>query len=242
MNKIYVALFLIFAQFVFGQSTNIGDAQNARKSSLSNVPPTNVVDNSNKTLDDSTLVIDGSYKDFVEQTKDMDVKHNPLNLIIYRPENKYELNDIRAFIQIFDLNGNEVTYDKSICNATYEWVNWTSDLRKIYKSNPTNFVTVFQRPYQGQIKHYKKKYFISGNMAMHLSLKKGKYIIKFITPISDQNMFTYYDNSKPFDWTSNELLYDTNNPAFVIFLSPRFNDSGYYAGNWELSYNAPKWW
>ena len=66
----------------------------------------------------------------------MKANHNSSSLIIYRPENTNQLNEIRCFFKLEDMNGNDVTYEKSICSATYEWVTWRSDLSKITKKNP----------------------------------------------------------------------------------------------------------
>ena len=40
----------------------------------------------------SAQPLPGSYYDFLEQTENMEVKPNPATLIIYRPENKGEMN------------------------------------------------------------------------------------------------------------------------------------------------------
>ena len=119
----------------------------------------------------------GSYYDFLNQTESMPVKPNPSTLIIYRPENKEPLNEIRCFLKIEDDKGNDVTYDSSICTATYEWINWRSDLTYITKIDATYFTSIFQRPYQGTVKNYQHTYYLSGGMATHLNLKKGKYKI-----------------------------------------------------------------
>ena len=66
----------------------------------------------------------GSYYDFIEQTENMEVKPNPATLIIYRPENKGQMNEIRCFLRIQNEEGKDVTYNKDFCTATYEWVNW----------------------------------------------------------------------------------------------------------------------
>lgn len=49
-----------------------------------------------------------------------DVKHNPWELIIYRPENSSNLNEIRCWLKIEDEEGNDVLGTKA--TATYEWV------------------------------------------------------------------------------------------------------------------------
>ena len=193
-------------------------------------------------LDLFSQPLPGSYYDFIEETENMVVKPNPATLIIYRPENRGEMNDIRCFIQIQDENETDVTYNKEILTATYEWVSWRSDLTYITKKDARNFFSVFQKPYQGKVQNYRKSYYLSGGMAMHLNLKKGKYKITVYTKVKDQNMFTYSTDTKPFDWQSNTLFYDTENPTNVIFVSPTFTDNGFYAGGWKIDYFAPEYW
>lgn len=184
--------------------------------------------------------IPGSYYDFIEQTQNMKANHNSSSLIIYRPENTNQLNEIRCFFKLEDMNGNDVTYEKSICSATYEWVTWRSDLSKITKKNPKELSYVFERNNQGEVLKYQKRYFLSGGIAMHLNLKKGKYRISVYTPIENQNGFKYSTDTKSFEWKSNSFFYDTENPTKVIFVSPTFTENGFYAGGWKIDYKAPK--
>ena len=184
----------------------------------------------------------GSYYDFIEQTENMEVKPNPATLIIYRPENKGQMNEIRCFLRIQDEEGKDVTYNKDFCTATYEWVNWRSDLTYITKKDARNFFSVFQKQYQGKVQNYKKSYYLSGGMATHLNLKKGKYKITVYTPVENQNMFTYSTETKPFEWKSNTFEYNTENPTNVIFVSPTFTENGFYAGGWKIDYFAPEHW
>lgn len=159
--------------------------------------------------------VPGSYYDFVEATKDMPVQHDKTKLIIYRQENNGEMNDIRCFLRLEDENGNDVTY--TAATATYEWMNIPD------KAN-----------------NYKKTYYLSGGMAMHLSLKPGKYKISFYTPTDKQNNFTYpVAGTKPFEWKSNVFEYNTENPAKVIFLTATTSDNGFYNGGWFIHYKAP---
>ena len=46
--------------------------------------------------------------------------------------------------RIFVEEGKDVTYNKDFCTATYEWVNWRSDLTYITKKDARNFFSVFQ--------------------------------------------------------------------------------------------------
>lgn len=157
----------------------------------------------------------GSYYDFIDATKDMPVGHDKTSLIIYRPDNLPVLNDIRCFLRLEDEEGKDVTY--TACTATYEWMS-TPDI----------------------IRNYKHTYFLSGGMAMHLKLKKGRYKISLYTPVDQQNNFTYAEaDVKPFQWESNTFEYNTENPTKVIFVTPTRNDNGFYNGGWIIDYKAP---
>ncbi len=160
--------------------------------------------------------VPGSYYDFIDATKDLPAGHDKTSLIIYRPDNIGVLNDIRCFLRLEDEQGNDVTY--TAATATYEWV-----------SIPD------------RINNYKKKYYLSGGMAMHLKLKKGHYKISLYTPVDQQNNFTYAEaDVKPFQWESNVFEYNTENPTKVIFVSPTRNDNGFYNGGWVIDYRAGK--
>ena len=158
--------------------------------------------------------VPGSYYDFVDATKDMPAGHDKTALIIYRPDNIGVLNDIRCFLRIEDEKGKDITYDKKYITATYEWV-----------SIPD------------RANNYKKKYYLSGGMAMHLKLKKGRYKISLFTPVDQQNNFIYPQvDTKPFQWESNVFEYNTENPTKVIFVTPTRNDNGFYNGGWVIDY------
>lgn len=142
--------------------------------------------------------------------------HNPWDLIIYRPENSSQMNDIRCWIKIEDENGNDVTYS-AVRKATYEWI------------------SIPGVPY-----NYKKTYYLSGGMAMHLNIKPGRYKISFYTP-EDKHQYPEYEYDNDGDWHSNVFEYDTNNPAKVIFVYPTANDNGFYNGGWWIDYRSPKY-
>ena len=164
----------------------------------------------------SAQPVPGSYYDFLDATKELPAGHDKTSLIIYRPDNIGVLNDIRCFLRLENEQGNDVTY--SAATATYEWV-----------SIPD------------RINNYKKKYYLSGGMAMHLKLKKGRYKISLYTPVDQQNNFTYAEaDVKPFQWESNVFEYNTDNPTKVIFVSPTRNDNGFYNGGWVIDYRAGK--
>ena len=158
--------------------------------------------------------VPGSYYDFIDATKDMPAGHDKTSLIIYRPDNVGVLNDIRCFLRLEDENGNDVTY--TACTATYEWMSTPDIIRK-----------------------YKHTYFLSGGMAMHLKLKKGRYKITLYTPTDQQNNFTYAEaDAKPFQWESNVFEYNTENPTKVIFVTPTRNDNGFYNGGWSIDFRS----
>ena len=85
------------------------------------------------------------------------IKHNPWELMIYRPQNNGELNTVRCWIRITDMEDNDVTY--TAVKATYEWV----DIPDV-------------------INYYKSTYYLSGGMSMHFNIKPGKYKIRVYTP------------------------------------------------------------
>lgn len=160
--------------------------------------------------------VPGSYYDFIEATKDMDVGHDKTSLIIYRADNKSTMNDIRCFLKLEDEDGNDVTY--TACTATYEWVRIPN-----------------------VVNQYKKKYYLSGGMAMHLKLKKGVYKISLYTPVDQQANFTYSDPSvEPFQWESNTFTYNTENPTKVIFVYPTYTENGFYSGGWVIDYKEKR--
>lgn len=142
-----------------------------------------------------------------------DVHHNPWSLIIYRSENDSSLNNIRCWIKIEDEEGNDAFSSK--VKASYEWI-----------SIP------------GRLYNYKKTYYLSGGMAMHLNLKSGKYKISVYTPKEE---LAYFSEDAKDEWKSNEFLYDTKNPTKVIFVYPAANENGFYSGEWIVSGYAPKW-
>ena len=174
--------------------------------------------------------IPGSYYDFIDATKALPAGHDKTSLIIYRPDNVGVLNDIRCFLRIEDETGKDITYDSSRITATYEWMSTPDIIRK-----------------------YKHTYFLSGGMAMHLKLKKGRYKISLYTPVDQQNNFVYpesgeeartalqsgvveYSQPQAFQWESNIFEYNTENPTKVIFVTPTRNDNGFYNGGWVIDY------
>ncbi|MBQ3671579.1 MAG: hypothetical protein II921_08915 [Treponema sp.] len=150
-------------------------------------------------------------------------------LIVYRPQNSENINEVRCWIQILDENGADVTYTKA--RAAYAWMD---------------------RP--NTLYWYEKSFYVSGGMACHLYLdsKNGeKYKIRVYTPKKHVENFPIPENLQT-DWDSNEFEYDSNkvnnsaegnyNPLKVIFVSPTANDNGFYEPKWFIDYKAPEFW
>lgn len=155
---------------------------------------------------------------FSSQITSQDVTFPSWELIIYRPQNNGDINDVRCYLRVLDMEDNDVTY--SAIKATYEWI----DIPDIAN-------------------YYRGKYYLSGGMAMHLNLKKGKYKISFYTPSDKTNLFELPEDKKnqAFQWESNTFYYNTENPTKVIFLTPTANTNGFYDGGWWIDYKAPKY-
>lgn len=149
---------------------------------------------------------------FPEKTS---LKFNPWELIIYRPENSEDLNQIRCFLKIQDENGNDITKSEKV-KICYEWV-----------SIP------------GKAYYFKNKIYLSGGMAIHLNLKPGKYNFSVYTPKEEQFYSTIPNKNQ---WESNIFSYSTENPLKVIFVYPEANENGFYTETWKIDYKAPKFW
>lgn len=139
------------------------------------------------------------------------LRHNPWELIIYRPQNTEQMSPVRCWLKIQDLEGNDVTY--TAAKATYEWT-----------SIPD------------KVNYYQKSWWLEGGVAMHLNLKKGRYKFTVSTPSDKQYPYPSKNRS---EWTSNEFIYDTENPAKVIFVYPTADDNGFYNGGWIISAKSP---
>ena len=153
----------------------------------------------------------------VAQNNTTTIKHNPWELIIYRPENNGDLNYVRCWIRLEDAEtGKDVTYTKG--KATYE------------RASIPNVVNNYQRTY-----------YLDGGMAAHFNLKSGKYNITVYTPKDKTEYFTSQNPcNNDGDWTSNTFYYDTNNPTKVIFVVPTADENGFYNGGWYIDYKAPQ--
>lgn len=144
----------------------------------------------------------------------LSVRHAPWSLIIYRPENSKEMNEVRCQLRLIDgETGEDVTY--TTAKANYSWIS---------------------RPKEGI--PYQRTYYLSGGMAMHLLLKPGKYKISFYTQKDRQTDIFSAEQQRQ---ESNEFFYDTGNPAKVIFVSPTANENGFYDGGWFISEKAPRY-
>lgn len=155
-------------------------------------------------------------------------------LIIYRPENRGDMNDVRCWVKIEDEEGNDVTY--TCGTATYEWA-YQSNVSQIDWSK--GFSAVFQKTNRNKVNYYQKTWYLSGGMAMHLNLKPGKYIISVYTPADQHSFVTQLNSTVDGEWKSNTFTYNSENPVNVIFVSPTANDNGFYNGGWYIDYRAP---
>lgn len=164
-----------------------------------------------------------------------DVHFNPWELIIYRPENSELMNDERCWLKFENEEGEDVTYT-AINTAWYEFPE-RNNYKKGYAPGDKYGVTKDNIPREGF--SYKKTYYLSGGMAMHLNIKPGKYKISFYTPIEKQNFIKCQTDHQ---WESNIFEYNTENPLKVIFVSPTANDNGFYNGGWIVDYKAPKYY
>ena len=130
------------------------------------------------------------------------------------------LDEVRCYLKIEDKDGNDVTYDST--RASYEWV---SEHRTLYS--------------------YEKSYYLSGGMAMHLGLPKGKYKLTFYTPVEKQNGYVLPSRNakeKQHEWVSNEYFLDTENRPKIIFVTPTANENGFYNGGWRITNTAPSFY
>lgn len=142
-----------------------------------------------------------------------DIRHNPWELIIYRPENGGDMNDVRCWLKFEDENGNDAT--EKLVKTEYEWASIPGKKHK-----------------------YRRNCFLSGGMAAHLNIKGGKYRISVYTPKDRQYPYNFEEKDI---WMSNTFLYDTENPAKVIFVVPTANENGFYDGGWFIDYKCPEW-
>ncbi len=188
-----------------------------------------------------------------------EVKPNPWSLIIYRPNNIGQMNDIWCWVKLEDFEtGQDVTYSK--VKAKFEWVENTITVERYLnigtpltmqkdgnllqpqnklKLESTLWPTVARlfRPEKiVKLYDYKKTYYLAGGMAMHLNLRPGKYRITVYTPKEKTNLFECENEG---DWLSNEFIYNTENPTNVIFVTPTMNENCFYNGAWQINWKAP---
>ncbi|MGP1588154.1 MAG: hypothetical protein ACTTHG_07435 [Treponemataceae bacterium] len=183
----------------------------------------------------SSLFSQTAEQSFSTDTK-FSVSPNPWSIIIYRPQNNYELNHVKCWITVTDAQtGEDVTYSDKI-KAKYEWVANTQILEN---NEPKSFFTMFKGQLRSFFLNYQKTYWLMGGVAMHLNIKPGKYIFSITTPYDETSLFPIKNSG---DWTSNRLFYDTENPTNVIFVCPSVDENGLYNGGWHIDYFAPKYW
>ena len=149
-------------------------------------------------------------------------------LIVYRPENNEQINEVRCWIQLLDEDGNDVTHTKA--RAAYAWIDQP---KKLYR--------------------YEKSFYVSGGMVCHLYLDSRhgeKYTIRVRTPKAHVQDFPLPERLQV-DWDSNDFVYDSANvrnsaedganPLKVIFVSPTANDNGFYEPRWLIDHRAPRY-
>ncbi len=159
-------------------------------------------------------------------------------LIIYRPQNKGDMNDVRCFLRIEDKDGNDITYSCQ-ASATYEWA-YASNAYK--RDRKKGIASVFTRTNLNTVHYYKNKFYLSGGMAMHLNLKPGVYKISVYTPQETHQYVTELSSIKDGMWDSNRFEYNSENPVNVIFVSPTANENGFYNGGWFIDYKSPSFY
>ncbi len=160
------------------------------------------------------------------------VHPDPWSLIIFRPENPQPMNNVRCWVKLEDAeSGEDVTFTKT--TAKYEWVN---ESIPIEKKNPRSLAAIFRVNRKVRLYDYERSRYLSGGMAMHLNLKKGKYKISVRTPADKAGLCETQNKG---DWESNEFFYDTDNPTNVIFVTPTVNDNGFFNGGWHVDYRSP---
>ena len=155
------------------------------------------------------------FSPFLVLSEKTSLHFNPWELIIYRPENTQNLNQIRSYLKICDQNGNDITFSKKI-KISYEWVTIPD------KAN-----------------YFKNKVYLSGGMAIHLNLPNGKYFFSVYTPKDEHYEFPSENQG---EWRSNVFEYDTAHPLKAIFVFPVANENGFYTGEWKIDYKAPKFY
>lgn len=139
-------------------------------------------------------------------------------LMIYRPSNSGGINDIRCYLKIEDMEGNDVTL-----TAANVWYSWYDTFKTVHT--------------------YEKSPYLSGGMIMHIFFNPGTYKLTFYTPLEKQNT---YDPSLPHtgqSWNSNTYIYNTEDKKLkAIFVSPVANENGFYTGAWHIDYKAPQYY
>lgn len=144
-------------------------------------------------------------------------------LIVYRPQNSADINAVRCWVRIEDMDGNDVTH--TAARAAYAYMD---------------------RP--RELSWYRRSFYIEGGMACHLYLNRGRYRISVFTPKSHVSDFPLPERLRA-DWDSDVFVYDSDivrnsvgegaNILRVIFVSPTANGDGFYEPHWKVDYRAP---
>ena len=146
----------------------------------------------------------------------------------------FNANTFDVHFDNIEIVSEDVTYTKA--KANYEFV---ADRKKAPVLDTTSISKMFKYTGEAPAYNYKKTYYLSGGMAMHLLIQKGKYKIIVYTP---KDHASFFPTTNKDDWISNVFEYDTENPTKVIFVSPTVNDNGFYNGGWHIGYKAPQFW
>ena len=82
--------------------------------------------------------VPGSYYEFMDAVKDMPAGHDKTSLIIYRPENKGVMNDIRCYLKLTDKNAiRQLEYIKQIYKPNgLIAIQDKKELRRLHNESP----------------------------------------------------------------------------------------------------------
>ena len=147
-------------------------------------------------------------------------------LVVYRPQNSADINAVRCWIRVEDMDGNDVTYKNA--RASFAYMN---------------------RP--DELSWYRRSFYLEGGMACHLYLDPGKYRISVYTPKSHVECFSLPERLRT-DWDSDSFVYDSGiiensvdkddaNLLRVIFVSPVADENWFYKPRWHVDYRAPSY-
>lgn len=147
-------------------------------------------------------------------------------LVVYRPQNSADINAVRCWIRVEDMDGNDVTYKNARAAFAY-----------------------MDRP--DELSWYRRSFYLEGGMACHLYLDPGTYRISVYTPKSHVECFSLPERLRT-DWDSDSFVYDSGiiensvdkddaNLLRVIFVSPVADENWFYKPRWHVDYRAPSY-